>query len=158
VPLVVAGPGVAKPGVCARPVELLDIYPTLVEMAGVQGPGGLEGRSLVPLLNDPEAQGDRVAITTHNRGNHAVRDERYRYIRYADGSEELYDLVADPREWTNRSGDSAMAGVKMRLRGHLPRVDVAAAPGSQHRVLEHDPATGRTVWEGKEIRKGDVVP
>jgi len=44
------------------------------------------------------------------------------------------------------------------LRGHLPRKDVAAAPGSQHRVLEYDPATGRTVWEGKEIRQGDPVP
>lgn len=158
VPLVVAGPGVEKPGTCARPVELLDIYPTLLELAGVPGPKGLEGRSLVPLLKDPAGQGDRVAITTHNRGNHAVRDERYRYIRYADGSEELYDLVTDPSEWTNRSGDAAMEPVKARLKARLPRVDVAAAPGSQHRVLEYDPATGRTVWEGKEIRPGDRVP
>ncbi|MFM8932910.1 MAG: sulfatase-like hydrolase/transferase, partial [Gemmataceae bacterium] len=158
VPLVVAGRGVERPGVCARPVELLDIYPTLMELAGVQGPDGLEGKSLVPLLKDPLAQGDRVAVTTHNRGNHSVRDERYRYIRYADGSEELYDLVADPREWTNLAGEASVAAVKARLRGHLPRRDVVAAPGSQQRVLEYDPATGRTVWEGKEIRKGDPVP
>lgn len=158
VPLVMAGPGVDKTGACNRPVELLDIYPTLMELAGVRGPEGLEGKSLVPLLKDPLAQGDRVAITTHNRGNHAVRDERYRYIRYADGSEELYDLVVDSREWTNLAGEASMGEVKARLRGHLPRKDVAAAPGSQHRVLEYDPATGRTVWEGKEIRQGDPVP
>ena len=158
VPLVIAGPGTAKAGECFRAVELLDIYPTLMELTGVKGPDGLEGRSLVPLLKNPAAQVDRVAITTHNRGNHAVRDDRYRYICYADGSEELYDLREDPREWTNLIGNAGMTEVKARLQSRLPRVDVAAVPGSQHRVLEYDRATGKAVWEGKEIKLGQVVP
>ena len=49
-----------------------------------------------------------------------VRDARWRYIRYQDGSEELYDHVQDPQEWTNRAGDPALTGIKAQLARHLP--------------------------------------
>ena len=157
VPLIIAGQG-APVGICSRAVELLDIYPTLTEMAGIKPQAGLEGRSLVPLLANPAGEPDRVALTTHNRGNHALRDDRYRYIRYADGSEELYDLATDPNEWRNRAADPVLAVEKNRLVRSLPRRDVPAVPGSAHRVLEYDPATGGVVWEGKSIRPDSVIP
>ncbi len=101
VPLIVAAPGMPSGGACSRPVSLLDIYPTLSELCSTEAPTFLEGESLVPWLNDPAASSDRAIITTQGFENHAVRSERWRYIRYADGSEELYDHSKDPNEFTN---------------------------------------------------------
>lgn len=161
VPLVFAGPGIAKGARCGKPVELLDIYPTLTRLAGLPGAGKLshlEGLSLEPQLRNAEAPRDRPAITTHNQGNHAVRDERFRYIRYADGSEELYDMVADPREWSNLAAKPEQAATKATLAKWLPRVDVPGAAGSAHRVLTRDPATGAVTWEGKPVAPSDPIP
>ena len=69
----------------------------------------LDGASLRPLLEDPHADWERPALTTYTRGNHAVRADRWRYIRYADGTEELYDHSDDPHEWHNLAGDDAYA-------------------------------------------------
>ena len=60
---------------------------------------------------------------TYMRGNHAVRSERYRYIRYYDGSEELYDHEIDPNEWTNLAGDPDYAAVRAELAERLPKED-----------------------------------
>ena len=68
------------------------------------------------------------AVTTHNPGNHAVRTEKWRYIRYADGSEELYDEAADPHEWTNLAGEAKYAGVKKELAKWLPAKEAPDAP------------------------------
>ena len=84
VPLVFSGPGIAKGGRCERPAELLDIYPTLIDLCSLPAVGGLEGLSLMPQLKDSAAPRDRPAITTHNQGNHGIRTEQWRYIRYAD--------------------------------------------------------------------------
>lgn len=156
VPLVFAGPGVAKGAKCGRPAELLDLYPTLVELCGLPAREGLEGHSLVPQLKDADAPREWPAITTANQGNHAVRSERWRYIRYADGSEELYDRQADPNEWTNLAKDPRHAGVVRDHARWLPRVDAPAAPGSAHRVLTRE--GGRWVWEGKPIVPEDKEP
>lgn len=129
VPLVVVAPGVTRPGTTsARAVNLLDVYPTLVELCGVPAPDGLEGESLVPLLHDPAAPRPTPSLTTHQRGNHALRDDRWRYIRYADGGEELYDHASDPHEWVNRADDPTAAGPKARLARFLPRTDAPDAP------------------------------
>ena len=102
VPLMFIVPGVTRPGMtCDRPVSLLDVYPTLNELCGLPRREDLDGASLVPLLKDPAARRDRPAITTWGRGNHAVRTLRWRYIRHADGTEELYDHQTDPDEFTN---------------------------------------------------------
>src|SRR5690606_15487908 len=105
VPLIFAGPGVARDGRCSQPAELLDIYPTLLELCSLPPRDDLEGISLMPQLIDANAVRSRPAITSHNQGNHGIRSERWRYIRYADGSEELYDMQQDPQEWNNLVGD-----------------------------------------------------
>lgn len=128
VPFIVVAPGIAPANtICARPVTLLDLYPTLVELAGFNAPSGLEGRSLAPLLRDPTAKWDYPAVMTYLQGNHAVRSERYRYIRYANGDEELYDHSADPHEWTNLASRPELAAVKTDLARWLPRKDAPPA-------------------------------
>ncbi|MEM8912158.1 MAG: sulfatase [Planctomycetota bacterium] len=105
VPLIVVAPGVTEPGTeCSRPVDLTSVYPTLLELCGLPADPLCDGQSLVPLLRDPNADWDQPALMTYMRGNHAVRSNRWRYIRYADGTEELYDHTADPNEWSNLAG------------------------------------------------------
>ncbi len=130
-PLIVVAPGVTKPGRCDRTVDFMGIYPTLVELCGLPAAKNQDGASLVPLLKDPAAPWDRPAITTHGRNNHAVRTEKHRYIRYADGSEELYDEEADPLEWTNLAGKPEMARVKEELAARLPKVNAPDAPAGR---------------------------
>ena len=121
VPFIIVAPGVTKPGSrCETPVSLLDIYPTLLELAGLPPKGDNDGVSLVSLLKDPKAEWTRPAIMTMGEGNHAVRSERWRYIRYSDGTEELYDHSKDPWEWTNQAGNPKHKDVIAAHRKWLP--------------------------------------
>lgn len=156
VPLIIAGPGVAPGGVCRQPAELLDIYPTLVEVCHLPARPGLEGHSLAPQLADPAAARPWPAITTANRGNHGIRTECWRYIRYADGSEELYDHATDPHEWTNVAKDAGRADVIRDLARWLPGNEAAPAPGSRSRLLIRE--GDRWLWEGEPIAPGESVP
>ena len=123
-PMMMVVPGLTKPGtVCKTPVDFMNIYPTLADLCGLPVGDHLEGVSLRPLLKDVNAPWDRPAITTHGRGNHAVRTSRWRYIRYADGSEELYDHGRDPMEWRNLAASAEFAAVKTRLAAHLPALE-----------------------------------
>jgi len=158
VPLIFAGPGVAAGQRCTQPAELLDLYPTLLELAGLPARDDLEGISLAPQLQDAATKRERPAITSHNQGNHGVRSEHWRYIRYADGSEELYDMRKDPGEWTNLASDPAYAEVIAEHRRWLPKVDLPPAPNSASRVLTYDPKTDEAVWEGATVKRGDPIP
>jgi len=100
VPFIVTGPGIPRGVRIDEPVELLDVYPTVAELAGIAAPHDLEGASLLPLLRNPESEWPHDALTTFS-DHHALRTKRWRYIRYVDGSEELYDHASDPHEWTN---------------------------------------------------------
>lgn len=126
VPLIIVAPGVTTPGSRSDvPVSSMDLYPTLTELAGLESPDYLEGGdSLVPLLEDPAMSWDRAVLSTWGKNNHSVRDQRYRYTRYADGVEELYDHDNDPNEWTNLAGDPSLAPVKERLAAYFPTVNV----------------------------------
>ncbi len=121
-PFIWVVPGITTPGtICDRPVDYLSVYPTLCELAGLEPPAHLEGKSIVPLLEDPESKWDGVALTTHGYMNHAIRDQRYRYIRYADGSEELYDHDDDPYEYTNLASNTGYEAIKEKLAAYLPK-------------------------------------
>jgi len=116
VPFIVVAPGITKPaGRCSRAVDLMSVYPTLVELCGLPVPGKTEGASVVPLLRNPAAKWGYAAVTTHTRGSHAVRSERWRYIRYANGDEELYDHETDPNEWRNLAGRPEHASMKRKM-------------------------------------------
>lgn len=134
-PLIFVVPGLTQPGRrCPRPVNLVDIYPTLVDLCHLTPRAELEGTSLRPLLQDPSARWSQPSITTFGRNNHAVRGGRYRYIRYADGSEELYDHQTDPNEWTNLAQSAKLADVKRRLAQWLPRRNAPEAPARRARA------------------------
>ncbi|MEX0320564.1 MAG: sulfatase [Puniceicoccaceae bacterium] len=156
VPLMFAGPGVEAGQKSNRPAELLDMYPTLSELCGLDVPDHLEGLSLVPQLNDPNAPRTRPAISTDNHDNHGVRTERWRYIQYADGSEELYDMVNDPNEFTNLAAEVRFSSAKAAMRKHLPSVNKAPVPGSAKRILIY--RDGVANWEGEDIDPNEAVP
>ncbi len=120
VPLVIRAPG-HKPGTCTHPVSLLDLYPTLNELCGLKPSGKLDGISLVPLLANPAVAWKRPAVIEYQSGNAAVRSSRWRYIRYRDGGEELYDHDIDPKEWNNLADRPAHADVKKKLSKWLPK-------------------------------------
>jgi len=123
-PLIWVVPGLTKPGsVCDRTVDFMSLYPTLTDLCNVPTPKHVEGASLRTLLGDPKAPWDRPALTTYRYKNHTVRTEGWRYIRYANGDEELYDEAADPYEWTNLANDPKHAAKKAELAKFLPAKD-----------------------------------
>jgi len=119
-------PGVTKPDqTCRRVVSLLDVYPTLAELAGLPKPKHLDGHSLVPLLKNTKAVRQEPVLSTYQQ-HIAVRTDDYRYIRYGDGSEELYDRAKDPREWKNLATHPEYASTKKRLANLLPKPEAMA--------------------------------
>ena len=101
VPLIVVGPGIPEGKICNKPVQLLDIYPTLLELSDLAPDPKLEGNSLVPLLKNVNNEWSHYARTSFGPGNYAITSGQYRFIQYNDGSEEFYDHKTDPREWYN---------------------------------------------------------
>ncbi len=114
------GESVSRGSFCDQPVSLCDLYPTLCELCGVDPPTELAGRSLVPLLREPTAVTHRTVVTTFDKGNVTLRTSRWRYIRYHDGSEELYDHEADPNEWRNLADEARHREILTNLREQVP--------------------------------------
>lgn len=147
VPLIFAGPGVRAAGTARpQPVTLLDLYPTLLDACGLPAKADLQGSSLGPLLRDPHLPG-KPAVITYLPGNHAVRTERWRYIRYNDGGEELYDVKADPDELHNLARESRYAGLKQELAVYMPKM--SAPPVPERDAYEFDFATYRFTKKAK---------
>ena len=125
VPLVVIAPGAMSNGqVCGRTVELIDVYPTLVDLCKLPTVEKLEGDSLRPLLEDPEATWKAAAYTQVQRGEirgSSVRSERWRYTEWDDGRHgtELYDHQVDPHELRNLAGEADWSEVQSQMRSLL---------------------------------------
>lgn len=133
VPLIIATAQDAKAlprGVrCIEPVSLLDLYPTLIELCSLAPRKSLAGRSLAPLLENPVQPTERVVLTTFGEGNYSVTGQQWHYIRYEDGSEELYDRAADPHEWSNLALHPGYNEQLTEFAKHLPKVTVADDSG-----------------------------
>jgi len=133
--LTIRAPGVTKPGgVCERFVSLQDIYPTLVELCRLESPEDLDGRSLLPLLKNPQAKWQSTAITglsgngSPQQGYLTIRNEIGRYISYGNGQEEFYDTTLDPHEWTNQIQNPKYASTISKMRKQIPSATEAAIP------------------------------
>jgi arylsulfatase A-like enzyme len=139
-PLIMNVPGVTQSSDCNRVVNLMDLYPTLNDLCGLPAKTDIAGRSLKPLLQGPKTKWDYPTLTTMQSGNHAIRNERWRYIRYVDGTEELYDCEKDPMEWNNLAGKKEHAKIQQELKKWLPKQDAPNAP--------------RNTFEKKKPQKG----
>jgi arylsulfatase A-like enzyme len=114
---------------CAEPVSLVDLYPTLIELCALPPKAGLVGVSLAPLIADPDLRTDRAVVTAVDPGTHALSTRDWRYLRYPDGAEELYDIAHDPHEWRNLVDDAAhreqLAQMRKRMTETLSRMSHA---------------------------------
>jgi iduronate 2-sulfatase len=137
VPLIIALPG-GKKQVCHKAVELLDLYPTILDLCNMPAYKRNEGRSITQLVDKPKTAWPHVAITTYLQNNHAVRNETHSYIHYEDGSEELYDLKKDPNEWHNIAGQK-----QTRSAAGIPRAPVAVDRGASAHWQCHTARVGR---------------
>jgi arylsulfatase A-like enzyme len=124
VPMIVVPPsGVAARPRYDEPVGLLNLFPTILDLCGVEGPGKVDGVSLVPAMAEESCPGVPV-LMTWGKGNQSVRSGDWRYTRYSDGAEELYHHPSDSHEWNNLAGDSRFADRLASL-----RACVQAGPG-----------------------------
>ena len=153
VPLIISAPS-TTPGESSMPVSLIDLFPTLVDLCRLEAVEGLDGKSLRPLLQEPSMswkQWQRPAIIEFRRGNVAVRTERYRYIRYATGGEELYDHRHDSFEWNNLARREELRDVLKELAA-MATTDWAESADTK-RAFTFDPKNYR--WT--EARTGRVI-
>lgn len=127
-------PGVTEPGqISRRTVSLQDVYPTIMELAGIETPDHVDGNSLVPLLEDSDAAWKYPALTAY-QSHITVRTDDYRYIRYTDGSSEFYDRGVDPNEWVNQTDNQEYASIIRKLASFLPaQDDMAPAIGRKQK-------------------------
>ncbi len=119
IPFIVRGPGVKSNSTCTQPASLIDVYPSLVDLAGLKVPDWLDGKSIKPQLKDP-SKPRPPAISSYGESNTSIRTEHWRYIRYEDGSEELYDHRVDPDEWTNLANKQGHEKTKRKLAEMIP--------------------------------------
>jgi arylsulfatase A-like enzyme len=152
IPLLVRLPGMTRRQDCQRPVSMIDFYPTLIELAGLPEKPALDGRSFAPLLADPKRPWDRPVVTIHGEGNASITDERWRYIRYADGTEEFYDLASDPQEWNNlvtqMTGERTAA--KKRLAALMPK---SFAKGIESKIGQRVSGLDESIKPGRPLSK-----
>lgn len=127
-PLIISVPGMSKNVICNSPAEMLDIYPTLIDLCGLPQYARNEGKSLKPLIEKTTSEGKNFAVTTYGRNNHAVVSNGYRYIHYEDGSEELYNRKIDPNEFENIAKNKKYLDLKSGLAKYLPSKNEYISP------------------------------
>jgi arylsulfatase A-like enzyme len=123
-PLLFAGPNLPRGKKIKAPVEMLSIYPTLLDLSGLPAYARNEGKSLVDMMQSDKGVDTSYAITTFAMNNHAIKKAGYRYIRYEDGTEEFYDHSVDPHEWYNEADNKKFTTKKNALQALLPEKNV----------------------------------
>ena len=131
-PLIFSSPTLRESQIVDEPVELLSIYPTLLELCKLPSNDQNEGVSLLPLMQGKSSE-EHYAITTFGMNNHAVRTKDYRYIQYEDGGEELYDKNSDPNEWFNQAGNPEYRKIKTALMEKIPTTNRKWSPHSAYK-------------------------
>jgi arylsulfatase A-like enzyme len=151
VPFIWAGPGIAKGAKVDATVSLIDVFPTLVSLSGVKDDQSRDGVSLVPILKNPEAAKDRdVFLPGMKPGEYAIINRDWRYIHYADGTEELYDCKRDPNEWENLAGKAESKEVMQKLRSSAPKSFAKMGPEvNELKLVTEDE---RFHWEKKPLK------
>jgi arylsulfatase A-like enzyme len=154
VPLIIRYPGMPNPGKrSVSPVNLLDIFPTLVDLCQLPVPDhSLDGHSLVPLLQSPDFISEQPSITTLGQGNHSARNQHWRYIRYADGSEELYNHQNDPLEWNNLAGKKQYKKIIQSLAKWLPQENAMAVNTDHDFPIRLTPVDNRRTFTSPVAR------
>jgi arylsulfatase A-like enzyme len=121
IPYIWAGPGIPKNKKYNGVVSLGDTFPTLVQMCNLRNSQEIDGKSLVPIFKNPQKIEDRIAITVNKRGNSfSVVSNKWRYSKYGNGEEELYDMQSDPHEWINLAENPECANVKKEMAAYIP--------------------------------------
>ncbi len=157
VPFIFAGPGIPQKATLSdEAVEVLDLYPTLIDLAGLPERDDLDGHSLMPILEDVKQKRSWPAICSHGPGNNVVITEQWRFIQYADGSQELYNIKNDPHEWTNLALQDGYEPVIKELTKFLPKDIAEPAPGNTVRLIELK--NGEPYWQGERIPEDAKVP
>ncbi len=130
------------------PVSLLDIYPTLNALCGLAAPDThqLDGVSLVDIVAGRTRDRGKPVLSTYGRGNHSLRNDRFRYIHYRNGDEELYDHTADPHEWRNLADDPTFSAAKAELARSLPTIEALD-------LAKPLPALKHATWEDQAFEK-----
>jgi len=136
IPFIWAGPGLAKGQKIDTTVSLIDMFPTLVELCGVNDDQSRDGVSLAPVLKDPSTARDRnVLLPGMKPEEYAIINQDWRYIRYADGTEELYNEKQDPNEWNNLALNPEFEGLKKKMRLSAPETYAKAGPDASELKL-----------------------
>lgn len=117
VPMIISVPGM-KPGRTNSVTELMDIYPTLSSLLGIPAPESVQGKNLVPVLKNPETK-IRKAALSFNRGGHGLRTDRWAYLRYKNGDDELYDMEKDPEQFHNLTKKKEFAAIRNEMQSLL---------------------------------------
>jgi arylsulfatase A-like enzyme len=128
-PLIISAPrgmsnDMASGQLCEHPVSLIDLYPTLVDLCNLPKRDELDGKTLRPLLKNPMRDWNRPVVMTYGYQNHAVQTDRWRYIQYRDGTQELYDHDRDPNEWTNLATIPEHQEIIRELQAALPKINI----------------------------------
>lgn len=128
IPFVVKVPGIEGNGkMCSRPVDMVNVFPTLLSLCGLPMKEGLDGYDMTTLLNNPGSKWPYPAISEHQQvGNVAIRSENWRYIKYHDGTEELYNSAKDPYEWDNLANGAKHGKILQEHRKWIPKKFLSA--------------------------------